>query len=117
MADHVGGIDKSALGASDLDGLSNSQGSQVFGDIAGGVRLDEEIEIAGLVVTGNRGVRADYFLSRAIGLLNVGTDGNMLANGETEDVSGRWELESVAGSGQYKRGGIATWSMTDMATL
>lgn len=51
------------------------------------------------MVTGNWGVRANYLLSRAIWLLEVGTDRDMLTNWETENISLRWELEPVARSG------------------
>lgn len=98
MTNHVRSINESALGASDLDSLPNCQGSQVFGDVAGGVGFYKEIEIAGLVVARNWSVRANDFLGCAIGLLNVGADRNMLANWETKNSSWLRKLESVAGS-------------------
>lgn len=118
MADHIGSINESTLGASDLDGLSNPQRSQVFGDIAGGVGLDEEIEIARLVVAGNWGVRADNFLGGAIGLLDVGANRDMLANWEAKNGTWRGELESVTASSQHiGKGNIVAQSMTNIATL
>jgi hypothetical protein len=71
----------------------------VLGDVALGVGLDEEVEVAGLVVSGDGGVGADDFLGGAVGLLDRGADGDVLADGEAEDRGLCGELESVAGGG------------------
>src|SRR5690606_8845964 len=51
VAHHVGGVDERALGAADPDGLPDVDARQVLGDVAGRVRLHEEVEMAGLVIT------------------------------------------------------------------
>jgi hypothetical protein len=96
VADHVGGVDKGALGAADADRLADAEGGHVFGDVAGRVRLDEQVEVARLVVAGDGRVGAHDLLSRAILLLDGCADGDVLANGETEDSCRGGELEPVA---------------------
>ena len=97
VTDHVGGVDEGALGAADLDGLSDSEAGQVLADVAGGVRLDQEVEVAGLVVAADGGVRADDLLGATVGLLEDGADGDVLADGEAKDRGGVGKLEPVAG--------------------
>lgn len=96
VTDHVGGVDECALGAADADALADDERGHVLGDVALGVGLDEEVEVAGLVVTGDGGVGADDFLCGAIGLLDRGADGDVLADGEAENRGLCGELESVA---------------------
>lgn len=48
------------------------------------------------MVTRDGGVRADNLLGRTIGLDTGGADGDVLADGEAEDVLGAGELEAVA---------------------
>lgn len=105
VADHVGGVDEGALGAADADGLADGQGCHVLRDVALGVGLDEEVEVAGLVVTGDGGVGADDLLGGAVGLGEGRADGDVLADGETEDGVGRGELEAVAVYGLAVRRG------------
>lgn len=103
VADHVGGVDHGALGALDLDGLSDDQGGHVLGDVAGGIGLDEQVEVAGLVVTGDGGVGAEEILADSLALWvrggEVRGDGDVLADWEAEDRVGSWELEAVAVGG------------------
>lgn len=96
VADHVGSVDEGALGAADLDGLADAETRQVLGDVSGRVGLDQEVEVAGLVVAADRGVGADDLLGCAVRLGEVGTDGDVLADGEAEDGRGMWEGEPVA---------------------
>lgn len=96
VTDHVGGVDEGALGATDADALADDERGHVLGDVALGVRLDQKVEVAGLVVTRDGGVRADNLLGRTIGLDTGGADGDVLADGEAEDVLGAGELEAVA---------------------
>jgi hypothetical protein len=56
VADHVGSIDHGSLGPTDLDALPNYQGRHVLRDVTGWVRLDEQVEEAGLVVAGDRSI-------------------------------------------------------------
>jgi hypothetical protein len=51
MADHVGRINEGTLGSLDTDGLSDGEAGHVLADVAGGVGLDQEVEVAWLVVT------------------------------------------------------------------
>lgn len=97
MAHHVGGVDESALGTPHADGLADGQRSHVLGDVAGRVRLDEQVEVAGLVVARDGGVGPDNLLGRAIGLLDISANGDVLANGETQDRGRRRQGEPVAG--------------------
>lgn len=52
--------------------------------------------MARLVITRNGSVRADNLLGGAIGLEARSTNGDVLADRETEDVLGAGELEAVA---------------------
>lgn len=97
MTDHVGSVDHSALGAADSDGLADDQRGHVFGDVAGGVGFDEQVEVAGLVVAGDWGVGADDFFVGVVGLREGGGDGDVLANREAEDGGWGGEFEAVAG--------------------
>jgi hypothetical protein len=49
-ANHVGSIDKLPLGATGTNGLTNPQIGDVLGDVTGGIRLDQEIEVAKVFV-------------------------------------------------------------------
>lgn len=96
VANHVGGVDEGALGATDADGLANLKGGHVLRDVALGVRLDQEVDKARLVVARDGGVRSDNLLDGSIRLRKVGANGDVLADGKTKNASGRGELESVA---------------------
>lgn len=104
VTDHVGSVDESALGALDADSLANGKTGHVLGDVTGRVGLDEEIEVAGLVVTRDGGVGADDFLGGAIGLGEMGADRDVLADGEAEDIGWVGESEAVA-RGRWLVGG------------
>lgn len=99
VTNHVGGVDEGTLGTADSNALADHERGHVLGDVALGVGLDQEVEEAGLVVARYGSVRADDFLGRAIGLGEGSTDGDVLADGETEDGSSRRQLETVAGRG------------------
>jgi hypothetical protein len=65
----------------------------MLGDIASGVRLDEEVKVTLVFVRGDGSVRANDFF----GLTgDGGTEGNVLTDGEAEDVGFAGELETVA---------------------
>jgi hypothetical protein len=96
VADHVGGVDESALGAANANCLADQERGHVLGDVALRIRLDQEVDESRLVVAGNRGIRSDDFLDGSIRLRKVGANGDVLADGKTQDVLLRGELESVA---------------------
>lgn len=87
---HVGSVHHGALGATDLHGLTNLQGSQVLGDVTLGVGLDKEIEVASLIVRGDGGVGADNLLTA-----NGGGKRDVLTDGETQDIGGTGQGETV----------------------
>lgn len=80
-----------ALGPLDADGLADFKTCDVFGDVAGGVGLNQEGELAFVVVGGDGRVRAHDLLA-----VDAGGDGDVLADGEAEDVIGSGKVETVA---------------------
>lgn len=74
VSDHVRGVDKGTLGATDTDGLANNKRGHVLGDVALGVGLDQEIEVTGLVVTRDGSVRANNLLGGAVRLDDGGAN-------------------------------------------
>jgi hypothetical protein len=60
----------------------------VLRDVTGGVRLDEEVEVAGLMVARDRGVGSDDFFLGAVWLGEGGCDRNVLPDWEAEDRTG-----------------------------
>ena len=96
VTNHVGGVNEGALGSADANSLADHEGGHVLRDVALGVGLDEEVEVARLVVTGYGGVRADNLLGGAIGLGKGRADRDVLADGEAEDGVGGGKLEAVA---------------------
>lgn len=97
VAHHVGLVHEGALGAPDADGLAHGEASHVLADVAGGVRLDEEVEVARLMVAADRGVGPDDLLGVAVLLRDGGADGNVLADGEAEDGVRGGQVEAVDG--------------------
>ena len=97
MPYHVRRVDEGTLGPLDADRLAHSERRHVLADIARGVRLDQKVEVARLVVTRDGRIRTYDLLGRAIGLLDRSADRDVLADGESEDrvVSGKGE--AVAG--------------------
>lgn len=94
VAAHVGGVDHGALGAADLHVVADLQLGEILGDVTLGVGLDEQIEVSGLIVGGDRGVRANNLL----GLTgDSSSERDVLANGEAEDIGGTGEGETVDG--------------------
>lgn len=94
MAAHVGSVNHGTLGTTDLHVLADLELGQVLGDVALRVGLDEQVEVTGLMVGGDGGVRADDFL----GLTgNGGSQGDVLADGQTEDISRTGQGEAVDG--------------------
>jgi hypothetical protein len=65
----------------------------MLGDIASGVRLDEEVKVALVFVRGDGCVRANDFFGLTS---DGGAEGDVLADGEAEDVLLAGELETVA---------------------
>lgn len=110
VAHEVGRVDHCALGAADLYGLSDLHRGDVLGDIAGGVRLDEEVDMAAVFIGGDGRVGADDFFA-----VDGGGEGDVLADGEAEDVGWAGEGETVAvgcvSTRPYVRVdvGICTW--------
>ena len=94
VSDHVGSVYHGALGASDLHFVADLEFGYIFGDVAGGVRLDDEVDMALVFVGGDGGVRADDFL-RLAG--DRGGKRNVLADGEAEDISWAGQFEAVNG--------------------
>lgn len=91
---HVGRVDHGTLGPAHLHGLAHLQVGQVLGDVTLGVGLDEQIEVAGILVGGDGGVGAQDFLGLA---LDDGGEGDVLADGQTQDIGGTGEREAVDG--------------------
>lgn len=94
VSDHVRSVYHGALGASDLHLVADLEFGYVFGDVAGGVRLDDEVDMALVFVRGDGRVRADDFLGLAG---DRGGERNVLADGEAEDISWAGQLEAVNG--------------------
>lgn len=92
VAAHIGGVDHGALGTAHLHGLADLKIGQVLRDVTLGVSLDQEVEVAGLIVRGDRGVGADDLLGLAG---NGGSERDVLADGQTEDIGGTGQGESV----------------------
>jgi len=61
VTNHVGCVDHCALWTLDFDCLADDERCHVFGDVTGGVGLDEEVEVTWLVVARDGGVGADDF--------------------------------------------------------
>lgn len=94
VAAHVGGVDHGTLGAADLHVVADLQLGEILGDVTLGVGLDEQIEVSGLIVGGDRGVRANNLL----GLTGDSSgERDVLADGEAEDIGGTGEGETVDG--------------------
>jgi hypothetical protein len=72
--------------------------------------LDEEVKVAAVVVVADGCVAAGDVLA-----VDVGRDGDVLANGETDDILGVGELEAVAG--RRIRWGEGETGMAYMAVL
>lgn len=100
---HVLLVHEGALGPAHANRLANHEGGHVLGDVALRVGLDEEVEVSRLVVAGDGGVGADDFLGAAVGLGKRGADGDVLADGESENGVARGKLEPVAASMLAKR--------------
>lgn len=83
VPDHVGSVDHGALRSLDLHLVADLEVRDILGDVAGGVGLDQEIEETLVVVGGGRSVRANDFLGLAF---DGGSEGDVLADGQTEDV-------------------------------
>lgn len=67
----------------------------MLGDVAGGVGLDEQVEVAFVVVGGDGRVGADDLFGLAVDG-EGGAEGDVLADGEAEDVGGSGEGEAVS---------------------
>ena len=91
VAHEVGCVDHGALGAAHLDRLADLHGSDMLGDVTGRVRLDEEVDVAVVFVGGDGRVRADDFFAA-----DGGGEGDVLADGEAEDIGRAGEGKTVA---------------------
>lgn len=97
---HVGLVGEGALGPAHADRLAHGEGREVLADVARGVRLDEEVKVARLLVARDGRVRAHDFLVLTVGLGQHGADGDVLADGEAEDVGRAGQGEAVAGENE-----------------
>lgn len=93
VAHHVGGVDHGALGPADADVLADLEACHMARDVARGVRFDEQVDAADVEVRRDGRVGADDFFGLAG---DGGGDGDVLADGEAEDVGGAGEGEAVA---------------------
>jgi hypothetical protein len=94
VAAHVGGVDHGALGTADLHGVADLETGQVLGDVTLGIGLDEQVEVASLVVGRDGGVGADNLL----GLAGDGcSERDVLADGETKNIGGTRQGKTVDG--------------------
>lgn len=71
-------------------------------DVPRRVRFDEEVEVAGVDIAGDWGVGADDFLVAddfGFGVFDVevGAEGDVLADGQAEDAVGAGQGEAVDG--------------------
>lgn len=108
---HVGRVREGALGSAHTDGLPHGQRGEVLANVACGVGLDEQVEEARLLVAADGRVAADDFLVRAIGLVEHGADGDVLADGETEDVGLAGKGEAVAVDEEEERELDICWAL------
>lgn len=88
VSHHVRSVDKGTLRSTDTNRLANHERGHVLGNIALGVGLDEKVKVTGLVVTRDGSVGADNLLGGAVGLDDGSANGDMLADGETQDGLG-----------------------------
>lgn len=99
---HVGSVHHGALGALDLHRVADLQGSEVTADVSGRVALDEQVEVAGVDIGGDGSVGADDFLvGHGLGLgvldVEVGSEGDVLADGQAEDAVRGGQAKAVDG--------------------
>jgi hypothetical protein len=102
VPNHVGSVDHGTLGALDLHLVADVESCQVTADVAGRVALDEQVEVAGVDIGGDGGVGTDdLFVGDGLGLgvldIEVGGDGDVLANGQAEDAVRGGQGEAVDG--------------------
>lgn len=91
MSAHVGRIHHCALGSLDAHCLTDHEGRHVLADVAGGVGFDEDIEEAPVFIGGDGSVGP-----HDVGAVDFGSEGNVLADWETEDVGLTGEFEPVS---------------------
>jgi len=106
--DHVGGVDHCALWALDLHHIADVEGCHVLADVAGGVCLDEQVEVARLLVRGNGSVTAKHLFLLSDASLGVGDiesrgEGNVLTDRKAENGLVRGKSEAVD-SGVVRQG-------------
>lgn len=97
VANEVGPVVEGALGPTHADRLRDGQRGHVLADVAGRVRLDQQVEEARELVAADGRVAAHDLLVAAVGLVENRADGDVLADGEAEDVRRAGEGETVAG--------------------
>jgi len=102
VPNHVGSVDHSALGALDLHLVADVEGCQVTADVASRVALDEQVKVAWVDIGRDRGVGTDdLFVGDSLSLwvldVEVGSDRDVLANGQTEDAVRGGQGEAVDG--------------------
>ena len=94
MTDHVGGVDHGTLGAFYFHGITDIQARHVLGNITLGIGLDKEVEEAGFIIGGDRGVGAKNLLGLAF---DSGGKRNVLADRQAQNVGRTGETETVDG--------------------
>lgn len=99
VGDEVGGISELAPGTLDTDGVANLESREMPGDVTFFVRLDEEFKVATVVVGRDGGVGPHNILA-----VDLGRDGNVLANGEAENIVGVGQAEAVTRGGRINLG-------------
>jgi hypothetical protein len=102
VPDHVGSVNHGSLGALDLHLIADVESREVTADVTGRVALDEQVEVAGVDIGGDGSVGAhDFLVGGGLGLgvldIEVGGDGDVLADGQAEDAVGGRQGEAVDG--------------------
>lgn len=100
VPDHVGSVNHGALGSLDLHLVADVESCEVTADVSGGVALDEQVEVARVYIGGDGSVGAHNLLvgdGLGLGVLDVevGGDGDVLADGQAEDAVGSGQGEAV----------------------
>lgn len=80
--------------------MADFEARDIFGDVTGGVGLNQERELA-LVIVGGDGCIGAYDLLA----VDVGSDGDVLADGEAEDVVCAGEIKAITVSLSLAFGG------------
>lgn len=91
MAHHVWGVHHGSLRTLELQLVPDLHLAHELRDITCRVGFDEQVEVAAVIIRGDRSVRAHAVLA-----INLCLDRDMLADGETEDGAAGGQLKAVA---------------------